>query len=127
MAEAHEDRFTPDGTARGARLRLPPVPEPARRLGRLWTALALLALLALGIWLGRLQGGGEAAVPVPTSAPPRVITVPPPTPKSCLDALHLGDATIALLVHGVRDRRLADTLKSYVTASKACREEVSSR
>ncbi len=109
---------------------LPPVSAPSRRRGRLWAALALAGLLALGIGLGRLLGGGaavaEGAAPAP-AAPPAVVTVPAEAPESCLTALHRSDATIVLLVHGVRDRRLADALKSYMKASKACREEVPGR
>jgi hypothetical protein len=50
--------------------------------------------------------------------------VPAAAPRSCVDALHHGDATVALLVHGIRDRRLSGALKAYVKASKACRKEV---
>jgi hypothetical protein len=133
MAQAHEHRPTPDARgAGGTRPELPPVSEPARRFGRLWAALALAGLLVLGIGLGRVLDGGEAvaagAAPAPASAgPPTVVTVPAQAPESCLTALHRSDATIVLLVHGVRDRRLADTLQSYMRASKACREEVSGR
>lgn len=127
MAEAHEDHFMPDaGGAGETRPVLPPVPEPARRLGRLWTVLVLAVLLAFGIGLGRLLGGGEAAAAVATTAPapPVVVTLPAAAPRSCLAALHHGDATVDLLVRGIRDRRLSEALKSYVTASKACRKEV---
>jgi hypothetical protein len=128
MAEAHEDRFMPDaGGAGETRPALPAVPEPARRLGRLWTVLILAVLLASGIGLGRLLGGGEPAAASVTSAPAPpvvVVTVPAAAPRSCLAALRHGDATVDLLVHGIRDRRLSEALKSYVTASKACRKEV---
>src|SRR6266498_3366905 len=123
---------TPLDARRPRRQRRPEPSEPARRFGRLWAALALAGLLVLGIGLGRVLDGGEAvaagAAPAPASAgPPTVVTVPAQAPESCLTALHRSDATIVLLVHGVRDRRLADTLKSYMRASKACREEVSGR
>ena len=128
MAEVHEDSFTPDARdAGGTRPALPPVPEPARRLGRLWTVLTLAVLLAFGIGLGRLLGGGEAAAAGATTAPappPVVVTVPAAVPRSCLAALRRGDATVDLLVHGVRDRRLSEALKSYVTATRTCRKEV---
>ncbi|HEX6677766.1 MAG TPA: hypothetical protein VF486_22445 [Actinomycetes bacterium] len=101
---------------------------PARRRGRLWAALALAGLLALGIGLGRLLGGGagvaEHAAP---AGPPAVVTVPAEAPESCQAALHRSDATIGLLVHGIRDQRLAGAIKAYTKASKACREEVPGR
>jgi hypothetical protein len=133
MSQAHEPSLTPD--ARGAGEtgpQLPPVSEPARRFTRLWTALALAGLLGLGIGLGRLLNLGEAqAADVAPAPPPAVVTVtappPAPAPGSCMVALRRGDATIALLVRGVRDRRLSDALKSYTQASKACREEVPTR
>jgi|ERR671930_1588305 hypothetical protein len=131
MAQAHEPRPTTGAPGAGGTWpALPPASEPARRLGRLWVALALGGLLLLGIGLGRLLGGGEAvaegAAPAPVG-PPIVVTVPAAAPESCLTALHRSDVSIVLLVHGVRDRRLADTLKSYMNASKACREEVPRR
>jgi hypothetical protein len=131
MAQAHEHRPPPGAPgADGTRPALPPVSAPARRHGRLWAALALAGLLALGIGLGRLLDGGaavaEGAAPAP-AGPPTVVTVPAEAPESCLTALHRSDATIVLLVHGVRDRRLADAIKAYTKASKACREEVPGR
>jgi hypothetical protein len=125
MAQAHEHRPPPSAPGAGATR---PALAPARRRGRLWAALALAGLLALGIGLGRLLGGGAAvAEGAAPAAPPAVVTVPAEAPESCLTALHRSDATIVLLVHGVRDRRLADAIKAYTKASKACREEVPGR
>jgi hypothetical protein len=129
MAQAHEPHPPRDAPGFRTWPALPPVSEPASRRGRFWAALALAGLLLVGIGLGRLLGGeavaaGVAPAPAP---PPAVVTVPAEAPSSCLAALHRSDATIFLLVHGVRDRRLADTLKSYTMASKACREVVPGR
>jgi hypothetical protein len=128
MAEAHEDDFKPDA---GTRPQLPSGPDPARRFGRLWTALAYASLVVLGIWLGHLMEGGAAvadATPPPAAARPVVVTtVPAPAPESCIRALRRSDATIMLLARGVRDRRLSEMLKSYVNESRTCREEVSAR
>jgi hypothetical protein len=131
MAQAHGHHPPPGAPgAGGAVPALPPVSAPPRRRGRLWAALALAGLLALGIGLGRLLDSGagvaEGAAPAP-AGPPAVVTVPAKAPESCLTALHRSDATVALLVHGIRDQRLAGAIKAYTKASKACREEVPGR
>jgi hypothetical protein len=125
MAEAHEGGSGPDA---GPGPRLPSLPAPARRFRRLWAVLAYAGLVALGIWLGRLVGGDTAVADAPAPpAPAVVVGAAKPAPQSCLSALRRSDATITLLVRGVRDRRLAETLKAYTRASRTCREEVSAR
>jgi hypothetical protein len=126
MAEAHQGGSKPDA---GTGPQLPSVPRPARRFRRLLALLAYLSLVALGIWLGHLTGGAAAVAdapppPAPTSVVGRAAA---PAPASCIRALHRSDATITLLVRGVRDRRLSETLKAYIRASRTCREEVSQR
>jgi hypothetical protein len=123
MAEAHEGGSTPDA---GPGPGLPSLPEPPRRLGRLFVVLAYAGLVALGIWLGHLFGG-DAAVADRTPPAPVAARVASPAPSSCISALHRSDATITLLVRNVRDRRLSEALKSYIRASRTCREEVSAR
>jgi hypothetical protein len=125
MAEAHEGGSTPEA---GPGLRLPSLPEPPRRLGRLLVVLAYAGLVALGVWLGHLVGSDAAVAGAPApAASPVAVRAASPAPDSCISALHRSDATITLLVRGVRDRRLSETLKSYIRASRICREEASAR
>jgi hypothetical protein len=134
MTKAQEHSVTPDDRAAGgARLPLPPVPEPSRgrdRPGyrRLWTAVVLVLLFVFGIWLGRLLDGGEPAVARATPATvTTIVTRAGRPPASCLTALDRSDRVVHLLVRGIRDRRLSDQLKSYLAAANACRREVSYR
>jgi hypothetical protein len=132
MTNAQEQPATPgERETSASRPQMPPVPPPSRgrRLSRwLWTAAVLALLFTIGVWVGRLVDFSGPAAAQPTPPPlTTTVTVPGRAPASCVSALERGEATIDLLVKGVRDQRLTDQLKSYLTAANACRKEMPSR
>jgi hypothetical protein len=131
MSNARDHQATSGERAiSGSRPQLPPVPPPSGgrpAYRRLWTAVVLTLLFAIGIWLGRLVDFTEPAVArVPPTPLTTIVTVPGRAPSSCVGALDRGDAAIQLLVRGVRDQRLTSQLQAYLKAADACRTDMPS-
>ena len=111
----------------------PPVNQPARPR---WQGIAAAVLIfLLGIGFGYLlpranvedsaarTPARSASTLAPQATPPTKVSVPP----ACLETARKGDEVFALLSSNVRanDRRLAEAMKAYTTASQACRKEAS--
>ena len=118
----------------------PPVDQPARPRWQGIAAVVLIFLLGTGFgYVLTRSGAGDppgtpSAKAAPTTRPPATTLAPRPTPQTrfvappaCLETAKRGDEVFALLSSNVRvnDRRLAEAMKAYTTASQACRKEAS--